>query len=70
MPGAADYCAVKFAVEGWSKCVAQELKSLANTVKPHWKDRVLCVPFAPGVVRTEMNKNPKAPTAEGWCLQS
>merc|ERR1711904_228679 len=53
-------------VEGWSKCVAQEIKHAYETQKPKWKDRILCVPFAPGVVRTEMNQNPNAPSADVW----
>lgn len=67
MPGAADYCSVKFGVEGWSKCVAQEFKAMAQKA-PHIKDRIMCVPFAPGVVRSEMNSgNPNSAPVETWC---
>jgi NAD(P)-dependent dehydrogenase (short-subunit alcohol dehydrogenase family) len=68
MPRAADYCSVKFGVEGWSKCVAQEFKALSASEFPHWKDRIMCVPFAPGVVKTEMNSGrADAAPAEQWC---
>merc|ERR1712232_272686 len=67
MPGAADYCAVKFGVEGWSKCVAQEFKVLSAQGFPHWKNRIMCVPFAPGVVKTEMNIRSDAASVEQWC---
>lgn len=68
-PYAADYCAVKFAVEGYSKCVAQGFKE-AVKFAPHWRDRIICVPFAPGVVRTEMNRNPAIPTTDVWCKEA
>lgn len=62
MPWAGDYCGVKMGVEGFSKCTAHAFND-----NPKWRGRIICVPFAPGVVRTEMNTNPKAPPAEQWC---
>lgn len=69
MPWAADYCAVKCGVEGYSKCVAQGFKELAKS-RPAWKDRILCVPFAPGVVATEMNKQKGLPSADAWAKEA
>eukprot|EP00928_Gymnodinium_smaydae_P050392 TRINITY_DN33953_c0_g1_i1.p1 TRINITY_DN33953_c0_g1~~TRINITY_DN33953_c0_g1_i1.p1 ORF type:complete len:325 (+),score=38.47 TRINITY_DN33953_c0_g1_i1:48-977(+) len=61
MPWAADYCAVKCAVEGYSRCMAWSFR--ANEAL---KDRIICVPFAPGVVKTEMNVLESAAPADAW----
>lgn len=60
-PHVAPYCATKFAVEGLSKALAQELPaSMAS------------VPLSPGVINTEMLQScspdvaPNAPTPEEW----
>ena len=60
-PKVAPYCATKFAVEGLSKALAQELP-----------DGMACVPLSPGVINTEMLQScspdvaPNAPTPEEW----
>lgn len=60
-PQVAPYCATKFAVEGLSKALAQELP-----------DGMACVPLSPGVINTEMLQScspdmaPNAPTPEEW----
>jgi len=60
-PQVAPYCATKFAVEGLSKALAQEIP-----------DSMACVPLSPGVINTEMLQScspdvaPNAPTPEEW----
>ena len=51
------YSTSKWAVESISKCVAMSLPA-----------PLLCVPFAPGIVRTEMNSSEQYPTAEEWAV--
>ena len=49
------YSTSKWAVESISKCVAM-------TLPPG----IICVPWAPGIVKTEMNTSDKYPTARQW----
>mmetsp|Transcript_8369 Transcript_8369/g.18310 ORF Transcript_8369/g.18310 Transcript_8369/m.18310 type:complete len:285 (-) Transcript_8369:169-1023(-) len=53
------YSATKWGVEGLSKSIAQALQSQGLT-------HFLCVPFAPGMVGTEMNKLPGCRPASEW----
>jgi len=54
-PTNAVYSTSKWAVESLSKSLALGLP-----------EGCMCVPLAPGVVRTEMNPNPRFPTAKEW----
>jgi NADP-dependent 3-hydroxy acid dehydrogenase YdfG len=49
------YSTSKWAVESISKCMAMSLPA-----------GLICVPWAPGIVKTEMNTNDKVPTATEW----
>ena len=57
------YSATKWAVESFSKSVAQGFLS-------HGLPGCICVPLAPGVIRTEMNPSKRFPTAEVWSQQA
>lgn len=60
-PGVAPYCASKYAIEGLSKAMAQELP-----------DPMACIPMSPGVISTEMlstawgEEAKQQPTPEAW----
>merc|ERR1712187_944150 len=46
---------------------AQVLKALGQMeASAHVKDRIICVPFAPGVVQSEMNRNKAAAPVDEW----
>jgi len=64
-PFTGDYMAVKYGVEGYSKSVAQAFR-----LNPAWKDRIICVPFSPGVVRTEMMKKQEYRDSDTWCKEA
>lgn len=49
------YSATKFAVEAYTKSVAQGLPS-----------PLVAIPLAPGILRTEMNDDPSMPTPDVW----
>jgi len=60
-PGVAPYCASKYAIEGLSQALAQELP-----------DPMACIPLNPGVIATDMlaqawgDESKNYPTAEAW----
>lgn len=60
-PGVAPYCASKYAIEGLSQAMAQELP-----------DPMACIPLNPGVIATDMlaqawgEESKNYPTAEEW----
>mmetsp|Transcript_9195 Transcript_9195/g.22092 ORF Transcript_9195/g.22092 Transcript_9195/m.22092 type:complete len:285 (+) Transcript_9195:17-871(+) len=58
-PNLTAYSATKWGVEGLSKSIAQALQAKGLT-------HFLCVPFAPGMVGTEMNKLPGCRPASEW----
>jgi len=69
-PLGAEYSASKWGVEAFSKSVAQGFHLLRDHTKDEAQkaacDRILCVPLAPGVIGTEMNRMPNIPSAEVW----
>lgn len=64
-PVAGAYCTSKWAVESFSKSVAQGFTALG--LNSEADAGMICVPLAPGVIQSEMNKDPSMPTAETWC---
>jgi len=58
------YSSSKWAVEALSKCTAQALRHAGL------QDKVLCVPFSPGIIASEMNKMPWAHDAAEWAPQA
>ena len=70
-PIQADYSSSKWGVEAFSKSTAQAFHLLRDTTEDEAVkaacDQILCVPLAPGVVGTEMNRAPGIPTAAEWC---
>ena len=60
-PGAAAYSASKWAVESLSKSTAQAIAANSSL-----KNRLICVPLAPGLVQTAMNKAPWAHPLDKW----
>ena len=60
MPTAAAYAASKWGVEALSKSTAQGLRELGL------QNKVLSVPFSPGVVQTPMNRMPSSAPVDVW----
>eukprot|EP01006_Ploeotia_vitrea_P011916 TRINITY_DN31654_c0_g1_i1.p1 TRINITY_DN31654_c0_g1~~TRINITY_DN31654_c0_g1_i1.p1 ORF type:complete len:263 (-),score=12.14 TRINITY_DN31654_c0_g1_i1:18-806(-) len=58
LPGLSAYSTSKFGLEAMSKCMAMELRAA--------KLQAICVPLAPGLVGTEMNRAKGIPSAEEW----
>merc|ERR1719476_307040 len=58
------YCCSKWALEALAKCTAQGI------VSQGLQHRVICVPFAPGVVRTELNRDPQSTSVHVWAPAS
>jgi len=69
-PVQADYSSSKWGVEAFSKSVAQGFHILRDHTEDEKLkaacDRILCVPLAPGVIGTEMNRMKGIPPAEEW----
>ena len=59
-PLVSTYASSKWGVEALSKCTAQALRNAG------FQDRVICVPFAPGVVSSEMNTFGWSHTTSEW----
>jgi NAD(P)-dependent dehydrogenase (short-subunit alcohol dehydrogenase family) len=71
-PVLAEYSTSKWGVEALSKSTAQGFNVLRDS--PKTSDamkkacgQILCVPLAPGVIGTEMNRTKGLPTAADWC---